>query len=131
VRQFTESQYPKIRPDKVSHANNTTQLTKGKSMTTLNKPVRRSTASTVFERGHRRIVVTLYPQNGAQPERIGFRLERQRREWTADLQGLYDMVIRNTVLREQRDFERRVKELVKGGMTRRAAKRMARLTAPA
>lgn len=46
-------------------------------MTTLLKPVRRSTASApIFERGHRRVVVTLLPGDC-----IGFRLERTRREY--------------------------------------------------
>lgn len=91
-------------------------------MTTLNRPVRRSTANaTVFERGHRRIVVTLHPGDC-----IGLRLERTRREYLLPLADVYQIAAARTILRARADFDRRVKVLVKSGLNRRQAKKQAR-----
>lgn len=98
-------------------------------MTHLTKPVRRVTSATSFERGTKRIIVTLLPKNGAQGaqgERIAFRLERTRREYAVDLAGLFEQVVMMAVDAKRRAFERRVKELVKSGMQKRKAKTQAR-----
>jgi len=95
-------------------------------MTDLLKAIRRRTAATVFERGSRRIIVTLYPPNGAQGERIGFRLERTRREYVVDLQGEFTSVAMRAVDSERRKIEKRAKEIAKGGVHLRTARRMAR-----
>lgn len=90
-------------------------------MTRLQKPVKRFTIGTVFERGHRRIVVTLYPG-----DLIGLRLERTRREYTAPLATVFATVCRWEVDHQRRRFEAQVRELVKSGLPRRAAKKQAR-----
>lgn len=90
-------------------------------MTTLNKPVRRSTNATVFDRGHRRIVVTLQPGDV-----IGLRLERHRTEYLIPIADVYQIAAARTILAERREFEKRVSALIKAGHNRREAKKIAR-----
>lgn len=90
-------------------------------MTDLNKKLKRRTLGTVFDRGHRRVIVTLHPG-----DRIGLRLERTKKEYIADVSAIYRAVVRWTVDGKQRALEARIKSLVKQGMTRREAKKIAR-----
>lgn len=90
-------------------------------MTNTTSPVTRRSIGTVFDRGNRRVIVTVGPGDV-----VSFRLERQRQTYTAAIQALFEVAARWTVDGERRAFERRVKELVKAGNTRRAAKRLAR-----
>jgi len=96
-------------------------------MTDLLSPVtRRATNATVFERGTRRILVTLYPPTGSQPEQVGFRLERTRREYRVNLPDLYWLAVKGTAAAEARALARLVSEKVKAGHNRRTAKMLAR-----
>lgn len=90
-------------------------------MTAITRRVRRVTRETVFERGHRRIVVTLEPGDC-----IGFRLERTRRTYTASLSAVFGAVQRWNIDAQRRAFEKRVTALVKAGHDRRTAKRLAK-----
>lgn len=96
-------------------------------MTNLNKPItRRATNATVFERGTRRILVTLYPPSGSQAEQVGFRLERTRREYRVNLPDLYWQAVKGEAASAARKFARLVAEKVKAGHNRRTAKMLAR-----
>jgi hypothetical protein len=96
-------------------------------MTMLTKAVRRLTTATHFCRGTRHIIVTLHPPNGAQGERIGFRLERTRKEYMVDLAGEFESVVYRVCTAEANAIERRAKQIVKGGgIPLRTARRMAR-----
>jgi hypothetical protein len=89
--------------------------------TTLNRPVKRITDGRVFERGRRRVVVTLYPG-----DRIGMRLERTRREYVGNISTVFSFLAECDVLREQAKIRARVRELMKAGSTMRSAKAQAR-----
>ena len=90
-------------------------------MTDTTRAVTRRSIGTVFSRGNRRVIVTIGPGDV-----VTFRLERTRQVWTEAIQSLYEATLRWNVDAERRQFERRVKELVKHGATRRAAKKQAR-----
>mgnify|MGYP003349341810 CR=1 FL=1 len=94
-------------------------------MTTLAKPVRRVTRDTLDgshgpDRG-KRIVVTLLPGDV-----IELRPERTRRGETISLADVYAYALRSRVHGEQARLEKRIRELVKAGWTRREARRQAR-----
>ena len=96
-------------------------------MTDLIKPVRRrANNAIVFERGNRRVLVTLYPPVGSQAEQIGFRLERTRREFRLNVADLYWQAVKGTAAAAARAMARKVAEFVKAGHNRRTAKRLAR-----
>lgn len=90
-------------------------------MTSTERTVTRRTLGTIFDRGNRRIIVTI----GA-GDIVTFRLERQRQVYTAAIQSLFSTTAMWHVDGERRKFERRVKELIKNGATRRGAKTQAR-----
>ena len=75
----------------------------------------------MFDRGNRRVIVTIGPGDV-----VTFRLERQRVTYTAAIPSLFNAAVRWQVDGNRRAFERRVKELVKAGSTRRAAKAQAK-----
>lgn len=87
----------------------------------LKKITRRTTSTTVFERGTRRILVTLEPGDC-----IGFRAERTRRTYRARILDLYELVQCWELTKARKAYEARVKAFIKAGHTRRAAKRLAR-----
>ena len=66
-------------------------------MTTLSKPVKRLTASSIRDRGHnKRLVAILYPSGI-----LGLRPERTRREEFIPLSIAYELAIRLRVRSEQ------------------------------
>ena len=95
-------------------------------MTDLNKPITRRASATYFDRGTRRILVTLIPARGSRAERISFRLERTRQAYTVDLAGLFEVVLQRSIESDRRAIDRRAKELVKAGHNKRTAKKLAR-----
>jgi hypothetical protein len=67
-------------------------------MTSTDKAVsRRTVMATLFERGHRRIIVSILPGDV-----IGFRLERMKRTYYAPIAALADQTIRRTILNERK-----------------------------
>lgn len=91
-------------------------------MTTLKKTVRRVAATTtVFDRGHRRVIVTLEPG-----DMIGLRAERTRTTYRLTLEDAYNIAMTRTILAERREHNRRVASLVKAGHTRKQANAIAR-----
>jgi hypothetical protein len=90
-------------------------------MTDLKKPVTRRTRGTVFERGERRILVTLEPG-----DMLGLRLERTRRTYRARLSDLFRVAVSWEADAEKNRFNRRLAELRKAGHSKRDARRIAR-----
>lgn len=91
-------------------------------MTDLHKTVKRRTVRPIFDGGHRRITVALEPG-----DMIALRTERSRTWYRLSIEGVYQMALRAHIESEQRAIEKRVKELVKQGATRRQAKKQARM----
>ena len=74
-------------------------------MTSLDKPVRRKTLSTVRDRGHvRQLVVSLYP-NGT----VGLRPMKTRQEEIVTLDSIYSLAIKQRVAKER--TEKKAKRL--------------------
>lgn len=90
-------------------------------MTDNKKRVQRRTGATVFSRGTRRIIVSIEPNN-----QLGFRLERTRKTYYAPIEQMFNTVAMWEVDGKRRLIEKRVKELIKQGATRRQAKSQAR-----
>ena len=90
-------------------------------MTDITKVVKRRTSDTVFSKGHRRIILSIEPG-----DLLGFRLERTKRTYTARIVDLYNVALEWEVNKARRDYDNRVKSLVKSGMTKRQAKSEAR-----
>lgn len=89
-------------------------------MTDLNRVVRRRTTR-VFDHHGRRIVVQLEPGD------ILAMKEERRKSWVRiAIPTLYAHVVYRDAIERVRKFEKRTKELVKAGLTRRDAKKQAR-----
>jgi len=94
--------------------------------TLLTKPVRRKLPCFIFERGNRHPIVTLHPGDRPGRERIEVRLVGRRRTYSANLVGLVEKIMLWDCDRVQREINRRTKELHRGGMNLRSARRQAK-----
>lgn len=90
-------------------------------MTDLNKRIARRTIKTVFEKGHRRVVVTLEPG-----DMLGLRLERTRETYYVSLTDLFQETQTRTIIGRARKIEARAKQIAKGGVNLRTARKQAR-----
>ena len=90
-------------------------------MTDTTHSVTRRSIGTVFDRGNRRVIVTI-----GEGDVIKFRLERQRQEYVAAIPSLFNTAAMWHCNSQHRAFEKRVKELTKAGNNRRTAKKLAR-----
>jgi hypothetical protein len=82
-------------------------------MTELKKPVRRSVSG--VERG-RDVILTLYPSGALYPGGVlGFRIKRQKREWTLPVASAYRMAVQREFDLAQAEKSKGKKRLVRRG----------------
>ena len=95
-------------------------------MTDLNKAVRRRGTVPVHALCYRKLVVQLEPGD------VLAMREDRRRQWVrATFAELYTMLLQSQAVKADRQFRKRVAELIKAGNSRREAKKQARAEARA
>lgn len=91
------------------------------NQTALEKTIKRRTNATASRKGNRRIIVTL--EVG---DMLGFRLERTRQIYRVRVEDIFQKAALWHYEGQRRKIEARAKQIAKGGVHLRTARKMAR-----
>jgi hypothetical protein len=90
-------------------------------MTRINKTVRRHCNRPVFDGGYKNLIVAIEPG-----DMIAVKTIRSRKWYRITIQNLYERLVWSYSMQEQRAYQKKVKELVKAGLSKREARKQAR-----
>ena len=90
-------------------------------MIKINKVVKRKCSKPVFDGGYRDLIIAIEPG-----DIVAVKPVRAKKWFRITAQDLYSRLVWSYAMQEAKAFQKKVKELVKGGLTKREARKIAK-----